>query len=139
MANNRLPKCSLSNEEVLFHLLKKEYEYYKSILNLSEKEQAILLSNQSTQDLQPILKRKKVVLSYLHDLELALTPLKKSWYAKNESKDLNSLKIKELIADLQLVLKKILQIDQINQKLLKNKIHILKDNIARENTINVSL
>lgn len=117
---------SLSNEEVLYHLLKKEHGYYKAILNLTHNEHEKLITNQNPNQIHPILKKKKVLLSCIRDIEAAIGPLKNFWENKSDRSAFSSIKISDELSALNLLLKEILQLDLVNQKLLKNQLNMLQ-------------
>lgn len=118
------PIYSMSKEEILFHLLKKEHGYYKAIYDLTKEEQERLSLNPSISDIKPLLKKKKVLLSCIGEIEFALTPLKKYWQEKKERNDFISEQILEQLGALNQLLREIMQMDLLSQKTLEN--HMLK-------------
>ncbi|BBI16220.1 flagellar export chaperone FlgN [Neochlamydia sp. S13] len=119
MTKNFSSLCSLSNDEALYHLLKKEHDYYKDILTLTHYEHEKLISKHPPQEMHSLLSKKKALVACIRDIEKTLTPLKKYWINKS-SHDPSSLQINELLTSLCDILKEILQLDLVNQKLLKN-------------------
>ena len=115
----------LSDDEVLYHLLEKELTYYRVILNLTQIEHEKLKSNHAPHEMGPLLKRKKVLLSCIKDIEKTLVPLKKFWRNK-ASQNSKTTKINELLTNLCNILDEILQLDLVNQKILKEQLSRLK-------------
>lgn len=111
---------NMSKEEVLYHLLKKEHGYYKAIFEITRQENEKLNLNQSILDIKPLLKKKKILLSCISEIENALTPLKKYWQSKTDRSDFFSELIKQELEGLNKLLKEILQMDLLSQKTLEN-------------------
>lgn len=120
------PLANMSKEEVLYHLLKKEHGYYKAIMEITRQEHQLFEHAQSIVDIKPLLKKKKILLACINEIETALTPLKKYWQSKAERTDYFSGQIKRELEDLNKLLKEILQIDLLSQKSLENLMMDLK-------------
>lgn len=118
------PIYSMSKEEVLFRLLKKEHGYYKAIHDLAKQEQEKLALNPSLAEFKAALKKKKVLLACISEIETALTPLKKHWQDKKDRNDFISKQVVEELDSLNVLLREIMQMDLNSQKTLEN--HFLK-------------
>lgn len=121
------PLSGMSKEEVLYHLLKKEHGYYKAIMEITKQEHEKLGNNQSIVEIKPLLKKKKILLTCISEIETALAPLKKYWQTKTDRSDYFSRQIKLELDDLNKLLKEILQIDLLSQKTLENHMVYLKE------------
>lgn len=135
MIDKTHPIYNMSKEEVLHQLLKKEYGYYKAILEITHDEHEKLTSGLTTGSMQPLLKKKKILLSCIHEIEAAMLPLKKYWQTKVSRSDPVSIQIQEELISLNKLLKEILQLDLVNQKLLENHLANLKAKAAEKNKI----
>jgi hypothetical protein len=125
---NPVPPSSLLNKEnLLYQLLKKEYGYYKAIFELAQEENETLKSNQSITALKPLLKKKKILLACINEIETAMIPLKKYWQSKTDRNDKPSEKIKLELNALNQLLKEILQLDLLSQKTMENHLLYLKE------------
>ncbi len=127
MTDKTHPIYQMSKEEVLCQLLKKEHGYYNAILEITRIEHEKLSSNQPLQEIRSLLKKKKIFLDCINEIESALAPLKKYWQTKTERTDSASEQIKEVLVSLDTVLKEILQLDLISQKSVENHLNSLRD------------
>jgi hypothetical protein len=132
MSISHIPRHQLSNEEVLYHLLKKERDYYKSILSLTHLEHDKLTSNQLPGELHPVLKKKKLLILCIHDIENARLSLKQKWDQKTEKNDPAYSNIKKELQTIRELLKEIFQLDIINQKLLEQQRQLLQGRLDAE-------
>lgn len=115
------PIYSMSKEEVLFRLLKKEHGYYKAIHDLAKEEQEKLAANNpSLAEFKTALKKKRVLLACISEIESALTPLKKHWQHKKDRNDFISQQVVQELDSLNELLREIMQMDLISQKTLEN-------------------
>jgi hypothetical protein len=127
MTDKNHPIYQLSKEEVLYHLLKKEHGYYKAIMEISQQEYANLESRQPFTQIAPLLKKKKILLTCISEIDAALAPLKKYWQSKKDRSDPYSEKIKIELDALNKLLKEILQMDLVSQKNLEHHLLTLKE------------
>lgn len=127
MSEKTHPIFNMSKEEVLFHLLKKEHGYYKAIMEITRQEHEQLENCQSIVDIKPLLKKKKILLSCISEIETALAPLKRYWQTKTDRSDYFSIQIKRELDDLNKLLKEILQVDLLSQKTLENHMTSLRE------------
>ncbi len=128
----------VNKDSLLYQLLKKERGYYKTILKISMEENKKLKSHEPLPELKPLLKKKKLILASIGEVETAMAPLKKYWQAKSNRSDEPSEKIKLELNELNQLLKQILQLDLINQKnmethltTLRERDHVLSQNEAK--------
>lgn len=126
MTDRDHPIYSMSKEEVLYHLLKKEHGYYKAIMEITRQETERLESEEPIAEIKSLLKKKKILLACINEIETALNPLKKYWQSKPTRDDFFSVQIKEELNLLNKLLKEILQLDLLSQKALENHMLSLK-------------
>lgn len=119
---------SLSKEELLLKLLQKEHEYYTSILDITRKEHETLSKHLPLNEIQRLFSQKKALLVNIKEIESALQPLKKYWNTKQERSDHYSVQIHKELSDLDNLLKDILQLDQLSQKMLGNYLPMQQTN-----------
>lgn len=126
---NKMPSpiYSMSKDEVLYQLLKKEHGYYRSILEITQHEHEKLNSNQPASEMRPLQKKKRILLSCIHEIESAMLPLKKHWQNKTERTDNISIQIQDELASLDKLLKEILQLDLINQKIFESHLASMRN------------
>lgn len=132
MSAQTLAHKGIFQEEVLYDLLKKEQSYYKAILKLTHQENELLQTQENTRQLQLIIKKKKTLLSCIHDLDTALLPLRNQWMERKRPSDTLSDKINIQILSLTALIKEILDLDTINQALLKNQIGNLQEKLEAD-------
>lgn len=117
MTGTDCASLDMSNEEALYHLLKKEEEYYAAIMKISRQENFALQAPVLIfPDIQRLLSNKHALMASVHEIEQALLPLKKYWKSKGDANDFYSLKIKEKLIQLNLLLKEILSVESDNQE-----------------------
>lgn len=140
MAKRNPEPEGISNNEILYHLLINEHGYYKTILVLTQLENDHLLSNQPLSKIQPLHQHKKAMLNCIREVENILTPYKKIWSNTLSKKDPFFSIINEALADINNLLKEILQLDLKNQKLLKDQLTDLKNKLGtdKKQTVSVS-
>lgn len=117
----------LNKENLLYQLLKKEHGYYKAIFEIAQEENETLKSHQSISELKPLLKKKKILLACINEIESAMAPLKKYWQSKVNRSDEPSEKIKLELNALNQLLKEILQLDLLSQKTMENHMLYLRE------------
>ena len=127
MIDKTNPLSYMSKEEVLYELLKKEYGYYSSIREITKQENEKLARHDPLSEINPLLKQKKILLSCITEIESSMQPLKKYWREKQERNDPVSLKIKKQLAEMDHLLKDILQLDLISQKSLEEHLLYLQN------------
>lgn len=127
MADQDHPIYSMSKEEVLYHLLKKEHGYYKAIMEITRQETERLESEQPIAEIKSLLKKKKILLACINEIETALTPLKKYWQGKPTRDDFFSVQIKEELNLLNKLLKEILQLDLASQRAMESHMITLRE------------
>jgi hypothetical protein len=121
------PSSLLNKENLLYQLLKKEHGYYKAIFEITQEENETLKTHQSITELKPLLKKKKILLACINEIESAMTPLKKYWQSKINRSDEPSEKIKLELNALNQLLKEILQLDLLSQKTMENHLLYLRE------------
>jgi hypothetical protein len=117
----------INKEQMLYQLLKKEHGYYKTILEIAQQENETLKSHQAISALKPLLKKKKIILSCINEIESAMTPLKKYWQSNQNRSDEASKKINVELQALGQLLKEILQLDLLSQKTMENHLLYLRE------------
>jgi hypothetical protein len=122
-----LHPSTLSKEDMLYQLLKKEHGYYKAILEIAIEENNKLKNQDGISELKPLLKKKKLLLACISEIEAAMAPLKKYWQSKTNREDEPSEKIKSELSALNLVLKEILQLDLSSQKSMEQHLIDLRE------------
>ncbi len=127
MAEKPLFMHEMNKDQMLYQLLKKEYGYYKAILEIGKEEHEKLNSNQPLNELRPLIKKKKILLSCINEIEAAMNPLKKYWQGKEDRTDEVSQKIRLELDVLNTLLKEILQLDLLSQKTLENHLLFLRE------------
>ncbi len=130
MTDTSNPLQGMTKEQVLYELLRKEYGYYLSILEITRMENEKLSAHQPLHDINPLLKKKKILLSCISEIETAMAPLKKYWQTKRERSDSESVKIKQELANLDKLLQEILELDLISQQILEGYLESLKQQPA---------
>lgn len=118
---------SLNKDNLLYQLLKKEHGYYKTILEISKEENQKLRGENPLTELKPLLKKKKILLASIGEIDVAMAPLKKYWQGKNNRSDEPSEKIKLELSELNNLLKQILQLDLANQKTMESHMKALRE------------
>lgn len=114
----------MTKEEILFQLLRKEYGYYKAILEITKEEYDRLISTPPLFEIKALLKKKKEFMSKITEVETSLAPLKKYWQEKRERSDFVSEQIKQELNQLHLLLQEILRLDLLSQRRLE--LHMLE-------------
>lgn len=134
MIDKQHPAYKMEKEELLLQLLRKEHGYYKAIEDIASDENEKLNTNQPISELRPLLKKKKILLSCIAEVEGAMAPLKKFWQSKSDHTDDVSIRIKAELDALGKLLKNILQLDLLSQKTMENHMLFLreKDNALNE-------
>jgi hypothetical protein len=127
MGTSPLHSSTLSKEDMLYQLLKKEHGYYKAILEIAIEEDNKLKNQDAIRELKPLLKKKKLLLACISEIEAAMAPLKKYWQTKTNRDDEPSEKIKSELSALNLVLKEILQLDLSSQKTMEQHLIDLRE------------
>lgn len=117
---------NMSKEELLCHLLQKEFGYYLSILELTEEEHRRFEQKLPLKEIAPLLHKKKAHLHQISDIEKALSPLKEYWKEKNDRSDKPSQSVESELLKLHKLLKELLDLDLISQRHLENYIHALE-------------
>lgn len=125
MTEKNDPLLGMSKEEILSQLLKKEYGYYCKILDITIEENEKLRTHQPMSEINPLLKKKKIILNCIAEIENAILPLKKIWQNRKDRSDPNSLQIKQELTNLDRLLKEILELDLISQNILGNYLDFL--------------
>jgi hypothetical protein len=131
MPDNTHSIYNMSKEEMLYQLLQKEYGYYTAILEITRIEHDKLNANLPISDIKSLLRKKKIFLDCINEIESALSPLKKYWQSKDNRSDSQSEQIKKILSDLDKVLKEILQLDLISQKTFESHLNTLREKFKR--------
>ena len=106
-------------EEIFLNLLEKETAYYHVILDLSRTEFERLETRCPFSGIQKLLKKKKIILACIEEIEVSLLPLKKYWIQNKKSKSETAEKIKLQFKVLGSTVKEILSQDKKNQGALE--------------------
>lgn len=123
------PVNQLKDHEILYQLLVKEHGYYRTILEITQLENEKLQTQQNLEEMRPLLNKKKMLLKSIQEIEATMRPLKKIWFSQVDPNIPVTSQIENEFNALNKLLKEILQLDLINQKILGNYILYLKDQI----------
>ena len=126
------PIRDMSTEEILYHLLKKQKGYYAAILDLTEQEERALFKKTPLQEVFPLVKKKGILMTCVEEINLALTPIKKRWMEKKDPANPFTAKVEETLENLNKELKKILEMDQMNQTEFQRQVNKMRDEQKKE-------
>lgn len=115
-----------NDQEQLLDLLGKCCGYYQAVLDITRSENEMHQEKKPLGEIQSLIKRKKILLSCIEEVEAKLGPLKTFWQEKGTYEDPDSKKIRAQLALLDSTIKEILSIDQENHKMLRNYFKALK-------------
>lgn len=121
--------AAISKEEAFYQLLKKERTYYRSLLEITRQEYALLhipAIMPGWRSIPPLLKNKRTLLGCIKEIEHSLTPLKAAWHDKTCRTDSISTKIHGELEALDLLLEEILKLDLANQKQMEKQLSQLR-------------
>ena len=105
-----------SKEEMLFLLLAKENQYYLAILDLVREEAEEYKNQENMQRILPLVKKRQILFSCIHEIEKALTPLKEHWKETPNLEDPYTEKVRAQLLENDQILSQILDLDQDNQQ-----------------------
>lgn len=111
--------ASTSKEELLAALLEKELAYYMAVLDLSRCQHEAFKSKRPLSEITPLMRKKKVLLSCVDEIELAIRPLKKYWLEKTDYSDALSVGVKKKISSLDRLVKEILGLEKACEDMLE--------------------
>ncbi|MBN4066954.1 hypothetical protein JYU14_02605 [Simkania negevensis] len=111
----------LTKEEMLEKLLHKECQYYEAILELAHQEQKLLQHNKPFSLIPPIIKKKKILISCVEEIEETIKPLKKYWEKKKKKSDSQSKKVQRQLASLNALLNTLITLDKQNETFMKER------------------
>lgn len=114
-------------EEVFYHLLCKECNYYQRILEITTTEHEVLERGRPLKDVTQLMKQKKVLLACIEELDGTLKPMKKDWHKTKRTNSPFTEKILERLEELDTLLRETLEIDEANQKLFQKKLLQLRE------------
>lgn len=100
------------HEEKLMHLLKKKKGFFETILDLTESEAELPVS-----EWIPVLEQKKIILSCIDEVDVELKPFQRAL------SDL-SHEISEELDAIRHVIQNILQLDTLNQRKRKQELKV---------------
>lgn len=124
----------ISKEEAIYHLVKKERAYYETLLEIGRQENNLLKIPTIVpgwRAITPLLKKKRVLLKCISEIEQALEPLKTYWHTQANRTSLFSKKIHQELKRLNLLLEEILQLDESCHKHMENQLLSLKEQGTR--------
>lgn len=110
----------MNYEEELYHLLEKEYGYYSVILEITTQEHDLFHSQRPLREITPLMKKKKILLSCIEELQNSLRPLKTQWQQKKDLSLPIGQQVQKKYKDLDNLLKNILNLDRDNRKMLES-------------------
>ncbi|MDF2576984.1 MAG: hypothetical protein K0S74_468 [Chlamydiales bacterium] len=125
MVNQSCKNQSLDRDKHLLELLEKEVAYYQSILELSQLEQRKLQLDNSLDEVLSVIRKKKILLECIEQLQIELSPLKVYWKEKPPSLGGQDDLVRQRLSHLENILKQILSLSQSNQnqfEILLNKL-----------------
>jgi hypothetical protein len=120
MTEKANPIYNMSKEEILYQLLRKEYDFYLNIYEITKEENEKLRQRNPMNEISSLLKRKRSLLNSIAEVETAMQPLKNYWQSNKSNKDQISLKIREELANLDKLLNRILELDLVSQRILES-------------------
>ncbi len=123
MNDHTHPIYAMEKEEILSQLLEKECAYYRSVLELTQAENGYFQRKRPLNEITPLMKKKKILLSCIDEIESALSPLKKYWKTKPNHTDNLSTQVREQLTSLNTVLLELLELDRVNQQLFQEYQH----------------
>jgi hypothetical protein len=126
MIENRNRGHTMTREEILYQLLKKEEDYYITILDITREENRKLAQQLPLSEINVLIQRKKVVLTCISEIEKAAQPLKAYWHTKKDRSDPLSKKVSETLTELDNILKEILQIDRVSHNMMEQYMDSLR-------------
>lgn len=108
-------------------LLEKQCGFYRVVLELSRNEYEKFSSFCSLNEIIPIMKKKKILLSCIDEIEEEIGPIKEKWW--NYSCDLSesSPAVAEILSEIESLVAEVLAIDEVNQKFLSKYMKALAD------------
>jgi len=124
--SNKQAILSMEKEEIFHKLLKKECGYYRAILELTRNENDKFKRNRPIAELTHIMKKKKILLNCIAEIESALRPLKKHWDQHKDDSNPHAQEVQEQLSALQGIVKEILGLDQENQLMITGYLKTLK-------------
>ena len=113
-------------EEIFLKFLEKESGYYHVILDLTCTEGERLEKGKPFEEIQNLLRKKKIILSCIEEIEISLAPLKKYWMQNKARSSQRAQQIQAQIVALSVLVKEILQQDLENQQRLKHYLTVVK-------------
>ncbi len=123
---------SMTKEELLCRLLNKECAYYRVIMELSRNERERLEKKAPFTEITKLLRKKKIILACIEEVEIAITPLKRYWDEKKNNGDSTASQVNQLFKTLGQLVKDIITLDEGNQKLMQVYLDEMKEKILRE-------
>jgi hypothetical protein len=116
----------LSNDEMLYELLKKQIGYYRAIYEMEKEQKDRFNQTQSLNDIKSLITKKQILYGCVAEISKAMEPLNRYWKEKKERSNESSKKVIRELGELQILLQKIKQLDVQNQTNIKNHIQFLK-------------
>lgn len=115
----------ITEESKLVRLLEKQYGFYCVILELTRNEHKMFSSKRSLEEIIPIMKKKKILLSCVDEIEEKVISIKERVREENFP-SLGGEKEKELVFLIKELLKEMLALDEKNQKALCRYVEVLE-------------
>ncbi|SCA58955.1 Uncharacterized protein AB751O23_BK_00030 [Chlamydiales bacterium SCGC AB-751-O23] len=112
----------MMNEEkdsFLLKILKKKEGYYKAILELAEEEHSKLERRRPIPEIVSLMKKKQILLSCIEECDEEILPLKEEWGKSKKAQAPFAKEIQEELGVLDLLIREILGLDDINRKLFE--------------------
>ena len=120
----------MSKDEILYRLLKKECGYYRAILDITEEENDKFNARRPLPEITPLMKKKKILLSCIREIDSALSPLKTYWRQQNTHDGPFAAKVQRELTLLEKLLHEILELDDANNRMLKDLLSKIKQHSA---------
>ncbi len=111
---------------LLSQLLHKQIAFYKVILEISQTEHELFSSERPMNEIMPLMKKKKILLTCIEEAEAALQPLKNEWESCQQAAKPGSQELNDQFSALGSLIKEIVDLDKNNAKLFEKSLKILQ-------------
>ena len=117
----------MSKAEIFYRLLEKEQGYYEAILEITQQENHKFMNARPFNEILPFIKRKKILLACIDDIEVVLDPIKTWWTVNKNDENLWTDKVKRQLKTLENIVQDILDLDKMNQNMCLSRRSSLKE------------
>jgi hypothetical protein len=120
-------KIKNDKDEILLELLEKELGFYRVTLELSRAEHQKFCNKRPMTEILSIMKKRKIILECIDEIEEQVRPLKKEWESKGELKSFISEDIQEILKTLEDIIKEIIALSEENGRMLEQHMYLLTE------------